>query len=574
MARGDGEEGGHCKRGRGAGDCKDNDDGENGPDKRCRVAAGSTCDDGEAGDDGTGDYNISGDETDGDGDGNDEDLIYYYSDDDEEAEVGASTIRCDDKRYVVLSEDDVHDRQAKDTAEVAEVLSVPPGFAAVLLRHYKWGKMRLKEEWFSDDRRIRDAVGLPADGIPVPMARSRRELVCGICFGRFSPGEMRSAGCSHYYCDECWRGYIHAAVDEGPRCLSLRCPNPACAAAVVRELVDAVADGADKDRYARFALGSYVDESGGRIKWCPGPGCTHAVEFVGCAGDDATDVLCRCRHGFCWSCGEEAHRPVSCATVRAWLSKNNSDSASAIWVLVNTKHCPKCRRPIEKNQGCNNMTCRAPCGHRFCWICLEPLGQGHTTCHAYRPRPDNVVVAGGKGVPAEEQRRQQAKASLDRYLYHYERWAANHRSLQQVLKDMAALDRSELGKMADTVRASATDLRFLTRAYEQIAGCRRVLRWAYAYGYFLDPVRDAAKRRLFDHLQSDANRSLERLHGCAERERKQLCAVAKCASSADIAGRYRSYKKKLENLTEVTQRYFENLVKAFETDLAEVKPAK
>ena len=355
----------------------------------------------------------------------------------------------------------------------------------------------------------------------------------------------------------------------------MRCPDPACPAAVVQDLVDAAADAADKDRYARFALLSYVEEGGGGVKWCPGRGCPRTVEFLGCAGD-ATDVFCDCRHGFCWACGEEAHRPVSCATVRAWLAKNKSDSETTIWVLANTKHCPKCRRPIEKNQGCNHMTCRAPCGHHFCWICLEPLGRAHTACNAYRPRPGRAAIVGSKGAlpPVEEQRRDQAKASLDRYLYHYERWAANHRSLEQVLKDMAALQRSELGRMAGMVRASAMDLRFLTRAYEQIAGCRRVLRWAYAYGYFLDPERDAAKRGLFDHLQGDANRSLERLHGCAEGERKELCATAMGASPAEIAGRYRSYKKKLENLTEVTRRYFENLVKAFETDLAEVKPAK
>jgi len=34
---------------------------------------------------------------------------------DEEAEVGASAIQCDEKRYVVLIEDDVHDRQGEDT---------------------------------------------------------------------------------------------------------------------------------------------------------------------------------------------------------------------------------------------------------------------------------------------------------------------------------------------------------------------------------------------------------------------------------------------------------------------------
>ncbi|CAL5033495.1 unnamed protein product [Urochloa decumbens] len=568
MATGDDSQQGRNKRGRGAGDCND-DDGENGPDKRCQVVAG----------DGPGDYYIiSSDETDEDGDCTGEGLIYYYSDDEEEAEVGACAIRSPEKRYVVLSERDIRDRQNHVTAEVAEILSVPAGFAAVLLRHYEWQATRLKEEWFSgDDRRIRDAVGLPpADGVvvPVPTAVNRQRLVCAICFGSFRAGRARSAACSsHFYCDDCWRGYIHAAVGDGPTSLSLRCPDPSCSAAVVGELVDEVGADEDKVRYAQFALWSFVDESGGRLKWCPGRGCARAIEFVGCAaGDDATDAFCDCTHGFCWACGEEAHRPVTCATVRAWLLKNSSDSASANWVLANTKHCPKCRRPIEKNQGCNHMSCRAPCYHSFCWICLEPLGVGHTTCDGYRLRPSKVT-AGGSVVPPEEQRQRQAKASLDRYLYHYERWAANHKSLEEVFKGMAALERSELEKMADTVHASAMDLRFVKAAYEQIASCRRVLRWAYAYGYFLDPVRDVAKRALFDHLQNDANRSLERLHGCAEGERKQLCAAAN-GEAADIAERYRSYKKKLENLTEVTQRYFENLVKAFQTDLAEVKPAK
>ncbi|CAD6255360.1 unnamed protein product [Miscanthus lutarioriparius] len=256
--------------------------------------------------------------------------------------------------------------------------------------------------------------------------------------------------------------------------------------------------------------------------WCPGPGCSRAVEFVGCTGD-ATDVFCECAHGFCWSCGEEAHRPLSCVTVRAWLAKNVSYSETANWVLTHTKHCPKYRRPIEKNQGCNNMTCRPPCNHRFCWICLQSYGRSHIVCDGNRARPDKVNAGGGK----DERRREQAKASLDRYLYHYERWAANHTSLQKVFKDMADLERSGL-------RSG-----FLNKAYEQVADCRRVLRWAHAYGYFLDPKRDAIKRNLFDQLQKDANMSLERLHGCAEVERMELCA----GDAADVAERYKSYKK-------------------------------
>lgn len=57
---------------------------------------------------------------------------------------------------------------------------------------------------------------------------------------------------------------------------------------------------------------------------------------------------------------------VDCATVSKWLLKNSAESENLNWILANTKPCPKCKRPIEKNHGCMHMTC-AQCRHEFCW---------------------------------------------------------------------------------------------------------------------------------------------------------------------------------------------------------------
>lgn len=81
------------------------------------------------------------------------------------------------------------------------------------------------------------------------------------------------------------------------------------------------------------------------------------------------DVQCKCGQTYCFACKEpEAHRPVACDTVQAWNIKNSAESENLTWIIANTKPCPECQRPIQKNQGCMHMTC-SQCRHEFCWLC-------------------------------------------------------------------------------------------------------------------------------------------------------------------------------------------------------------
>ena len=87
-------------------------------------------------------------------------------------------------------------------------------------------------------------------------------------------------------------------------------------------------------------------------------------------GSGITTVKCSCGHPFCFRCGDEAHEPCGCNQLVEWAHKCQNESETANWILANTRKCPACNARIEKNQGCNHMTCRH-CRHEFCWVCMS-----------------------------------------------------------------------------------------------------------------------------------------------------------------------------------------------------------
>ncbi|KAI7993338.1 putative E3 ubiquitin-protein ligase ARI7 [Camellia lanceoleosa] len=75
----------------------------------------------------------------------------------------------------------------------------------------------------------------------------------------------------------------------------------------------------------------------------------------------------------------------------------------------------------------------------------------------------------------------------------------------------------------------------------QIVECRRVLKWTYAYGYYL-PWHEHAKRQFFEYLQGEAEAGIERLYQCAEGLQNYLNAEA-------LSNDFNDFRTKLAGLT-------------------------
>lgn len=459
------------------------------------------------------------------------------------------------QNYTVLGESDIRRRQADTVATVAAVLSVSESVASILLRHYRWSPGSVHEAWFTDEDAARKFTGLV---MPKNVKKDGILITCGICLESCPVGDVASALCGHLFCNVCWRQYVATSIEGGSGCLTLQCPEPSCMAAVGRDMIDHLAYDADKIKYDNYLVRSYV-EGNKKIKWCPAPGCVYAVEFDG-GGGGGYDVMCFCGHGFCWNCTEEAHRPVDCDTVAKWILKNSAEAENVTWILAYTKPCPKCKRPIEKNKGCMHMTCNSACRFQFCWLCLGDWNghDSHNRCNGYEEANSEA------GPETEtEKRRKLAKKSIEKYTHYYERWAANHSSRQKALWDLRNLETVKLEKLSKNQGLPITELEFVTEALVQIIECRRVLKWTYAYGYYL-PEKEGAKKQFFEYLQGEAEDGLERLHHCAEKELGDYLD-AKTPSDA-----FSDFRMKLTGLTSITRSYFENLVKALENGLPDV----
>jgi len=160
--------------------------------------------------------------------------------------------------FSILNESDIRKRQEDDISSVAAVLSIPPVAASILLRHYNWNVSNVNEAWFADDDGVRRKVGL-LDKPVYKNPDAKKKLTCGICFEAYRSPKIHTASCGHPYCFSCWGGYIGTSINDGPGCLMLRCPDPACAAAVDQTTIDLLASAEDKEKYDRYLVRSYIE---------------------------------------------------------------------------------------------------------------------------------------------------------------------------------------------------------------------------------------------------------------------------------------------------------------------------
>uniref|UniRef100_A0A7S3PJG6 RBR-type E3 ubiquitin transferase n=1 Tax=Aplanochytrium stocchinoi TaxID=215587 RepID=A0A7S3PJG6_9STRA len=425
--------------------------------------------------------------------------------------------------YQVLSMSDLLESQKKLINDVATVLDISNGRANVLLMHFRWNKEKLYDTYYGDPEGTCLAAGA-LENDSLNDARKPDDMVlCPVLFEEYRMDDTYSMGCTckehpkeHRFSLDAWREYLKSKVEDGRDCIFSRCPMDSCSCVISPAVWEFILGGKTKNeqmnealkRYQRFLLSSYVDINK-HIKWCPSAGCDRAISASGAV----SQVVCDgCNFRFCFRCGVEAHSPASCKTLATWLEKCNNESETANWIIANTKTCPKCSIRIEKNQGCNHMICRV-CKEHFCWVCMGPWSEhgtstgGFYNCNKFTQSNNNTSDEAEK-----------AKQELDRYLHYYQRYALHQQAAQFAARQRAQAEERMI-KLQGQSGSGWIDVQFLDQAVEQLIECRRVLKYTYAFAYYLP---SGPKKTLFEHNQSDLESYTEKLSELSEKPIEDL----------------------------------------------------
>ncbi len=119
------------------------------------------------------------------------------------------------------------------------------------------------------------------------------------------------------------------------------------------------------NKYHKFKRNAELSQDQ-NVMWCMTRGCENILK-----SENSTKlIICeKCNLKMCFLCKSLWHEGQSCDEA---IEKEYNKYLDHVAV----KQCPKCKVRIEKNQGCNHMTC-VRCKHQFCWICCKKYSPYH-----------------------------------------------------------------------------------------------------------------------------------------------------------------------------------------------------
>lgn len=370
--------------------------------------------------------------------------------------------------------------------ELSNVILVTSSVSKILLYKNKWDIHEVIFQYIEDANKLFvKSKTLQANFTEV----KKDHFDCPVCLEPVTEKlGITNLACGHCYCDNCWRYYFEMKIKNNVSteisCMTLKCdllvPEDIVLSIVNKQIL--------KKQYQDLAIRKYI-ESHPLLRFCPGANCNAVIQFKECLAKKAKCIWCKL--SFCIKCGNDHHAPANCETFKKWLTKL-SDKTN---LPHDVKRCPKCCILIQKDGGCDYMTCWK-CKFEFCWVCLKFI-RTHSINKCFK-RKENPYYD-----PFTPKAQKPAKSYIF-YLERYETHSINLKSEKQTLDGIKKRINSEL-----VTNEKTWDLwQYLLRAADLIFKCEYTLKFTYLHAYYM---KDGPVKEIFEYQQAQLEEEIEKL---------------------------------------------------------------
>lgn len=189
---------------------------------------------------------------------------------------------------------------------------------------------------------------------------------CEICYNPYDKTQSREFNQKmHSLCPQCYNDYLKDKINSS-NVLDIKCPD-SCGYIFKEEDIKEILlkDSNLYDRYVKFKKIVILNQDP-NLRWCIKPGCN---TFIKCSSNKSKVICPTCNFLMCFKCKGVWHDKITC-------EKALEEEFKMYEKKIGVKFCPKCKSRIEKNGGCNHMTC-VQCKYQFCWICRRKYTTKH-----------------------------------------------------------------------------------------------------------------------------------------------------------------------------------------------------
>ena len=220
---------------------------------------------------------------------------------------------------------------------------------------------------------VSDVIEQYCQSYPVERRNSidQDEVECCTCFTPIeTPSEIfRLEYCGHAYCLDC----VSLQVSPNAIVFPVLCAADGCHQPFVwQDFQNLLIQNSTKFKLGDLkseSLKAYMKANKNKVHNCPTPDCGMVYAIT----EDGRRFICSsCGVQTCTKCHAQYHDGLSCEMYNAG---KHGEKEFEEWLQQNPagrKRCPnpRCKAPIEKIAGCNNLYC-TQCKSSICWVCLD-----------------------------------------------------------------------------------------------------------------------------------------------------------------------------------------------------------